>query len=77
MFVIRVGLFLNEMIKCDLFYFSLSLSLKKLFFICVAYFNHAANILKYFDKLLKKKKKKVTLNHLTDWINRSKFLSVG
>ncbi len=23
----------------------------------VAYFNHAANLLKYFDKLLKKKKK--------------------
>ncbi len=53
MFVIRVGLFLNEKIKCDLF-FSLSLSLKKrVFFIHVAYFNHAANLLKYFDKLLK------------------------
>ncbi len=52
MFVIRVGLFLNEIIKCDLF-FSLSLSLKNVFFIHVAYFNHAANLLKYFDKLLK------------------------
>ncbi len=52
MFVIRVGLFLNEIIKCDLFFsLSLSLSLKKLFFfIRVAYFNHAANL----DKLLKK-----------------------
>ncbi len=58
MFVIRVSLFLNELIKCDLWvayvlYFSLS---KNVFcFICVAYFNHAANLLKYFDKLLKKK----------------------
>ncbi len=50
----------------------LSLSLKKYnFFIHVAYFNHAANLLKYFDKLLKKKKR------LTDCINQSKFLSVG
>ncbi len=59
MFVIRVALFLNEIIKCDLF-LSLSLSLSKtlFFFIRVAYFNHAANLLKYFDKLLKKKKKK-------------------
>ncbi len=40
-----------------------------------AYFNQAANLLKYFDKLLKKKK--VTLNRLTNCINRSKFLSVG
>ncbi len=54
MFVIRVGLFLNEIIKCDLLcFFSLSLSLKNMFFIRVAYFNHAANLLKYFDKLLK------------------------
>ncbi len=30
-----------------------------------------------FTELLKKKKKKVTLNRLTDCINRSKFLSVG
>ncbi len=78
MFVIRIGPFLNE-IKCDLFFFSLSLKKKKLFFfIRVAYFNHAATLLKYFDKLLKKnKQKKVTLNRLTDCINRSKFLSVG
>ncbi len=35
-------------------FFSLSLSLKNLFFYtCVAYFNHAANLLKSFDKLLK------------------------
>ncbi len=56
MFVIRVGLFLNEIIKCDLCIF---FSLKKCiyFFIHVAYFNHAANLLKYFIKLLKKKKK--------------------
>ncbi len=50
MFVIRVGLFLNEIKKCD----SLSLSLKNVFFYThIAYFNHAANLLKYFDKLLK------------------------
>ncbi len=36
----------------DLF-FSLALSKKRVFFIHVAYFNHAANLLKYFDKLLK------------------------
>ncbi len=35
---------------------------------------HILNLLKYFDKLLKKK---VTLNHLTDCINWSKYLSVG
>ncbi len=35
-----------------MFFFSLSL---KNFFLRVAYFNHAANLLKYFDKLLKKK----------------------
>ncbi len=59
MFVIRVSLFLNEIIKCDLrcFYFIL--------FLYTAYFNHAANLLKYFDKLLKKIKY-VTLNRLTD-----------
>ncbi len=33
-------------------FLSLALS-KKRFFIRVAYFNHAANLLKYFDKLLK------------------------
>ncbi len=38
MFVIRVGLFLNE-IKCDL---------------CFFFFLSAAKLLKYFDKLLKK-----------------------
>ncbi len=76
MFVIRVSLLLNEIIKCDLCFFFLSLSLKNIFFfIHVAYFKHAANLLKYFDKLLKKKKG--TLNRLTDCINRSKFLSVG
>ncbi len=55
MFVIRVGLFLNEIIKCDLCYlfFSLSALSKKRVFLYVAYFNHAANLLKYFDKLLK------------------------
>ncbi len=54
MFVIRVGLFLNEIIKCaTLFFLSLALSKKRVFFIRVAYFNHAANLLKYFDKLLK------------------------
>ncbi len=47
MFVIRVGLFLNEIIKCDLgdlvFSLSLSLSLKNVFFYTgIAYFNHAA-----------------------------------
>ncbi len=52
MFVISVGLFLNEIINCDLFFFSRSL--KKLFLnMHVAYFNHAANLLKYFDQLLK------------------------
>ncbi len=41
-----------------MFFFSRS---KKIFFFTrVASFNHAANFLKYFDKLLKKKKKKVT-----------------
>ncbi len=57
MFVIPVGLFLNEIIKCDLeatCFFSLSLSLKKhVFYARIAYLNHAANLLKYFDKLLK------------------------
>ncbi len=57
MFVIRVGLFLNEIIKCDFicytcFFLSLALSKKRVFFIHVAYFNYAANLLKYFDKLL-------------------------
>ncbi len=38
-------------------FFSLSLSKKTYdIFIRIAYFNHAANLLKYFDKLLKKKK---------------------
>ncbi len=56
MFVIRVGLFLNEIIECNLLatYVFFSLSLKNVFFIRLAYFNHAANLLKYFDKLLKK-----------------------
>ncbi len=75
MFVIRVGLFLNEIIKCDLcfVFFSLSLSKKHIYiFIGIAYFNHAANL--YW---ITEKKKKVTLNRLTDCINRSKFLSVG
>ncbi len=31
----------------------------------------------FTELLKKKKKKKVTLNRLTDCINRSKFLSVG
>ncbi len=55
--------------------FSLSKKKHAFFFICVAYFNHAANLLKYFDKLLIEKK--VTLNRLTDCTNRSEFLSVG
>ncbi len=54
MFVIRVGLFLNEIIKCDLFFLALLLSLKNVFFYkCIAYFNQAANLSKYFDTLLK------------------------
>ncbi len=57
MFVIRVGLFLNEIIKCNLLatWISLSLALSKktcFFYTRVAYFNHAANLVKYFDKLL-------------------------
>ncbi len=36
------------------FFFFFFLSLKNIFFIHVAYINHAANLLKYFDKLLKK-----------------------
>ncbi len=47
MLVIRVHLFLNEIIKCDFFLFY--------FFIHVAYFNHASNLFKYFAKLLKDK----------------------
>ncbi len=47
----------NEIIKCDLlatwFFLSLGLSKKRVFYTCRAYFNHAANLLKYFDKLLK------------------------
>ncbi len=35
----------------------LSRSLKTYIFIRVAYFNHAENLYKYFDKLLKKIKK--------------------
>ncbi len=59
MFVIRIGPFLNEIIKCDLcLFFSLSLSKKTLFSLFIAFFNHAANLLKYLDKLVEKKKKK-------------------
>ncbi len=43
---------LNEIIKCDLI-LSLSLSLKNVFYTCIAYFNHAANLLKYLYTLLK------------------------
>ncbi len=44
----------NKMRLIGYFVFSsLSLSLKNVFFIRVAYFNHAANLFKYFDKLLK------------------------
>ncbi len=51
-------------------FFLESLSLKNIYILIgVAYFNHAANL--YW------RKKKVTLNRLTDCINRSKFLSVG
>ncbi len=57
----------------DLFFLSLSLSLKNVFFIRVAYFNHAANLLTYFNELLKINKE-VTLNRLTDCIYRSKFV---
>ncbi len=56
MFVIRVGLFRNEIIQFDLFFYSLSLK-KTYFLICIAYFNHAANLLKYLDKLLNKNNK--------------------
>ncbi len=35
MFVIRVGLFPNEMIKCDLFFLSLALSKKRVFYTCI------------------------------------------
>ncbi len=67
----------NKMRLIGYFVFlSLSLSLKNVFFIRVAYFNHAANLLKYFDKLLKINKY-VNLNRLTDCINGSKLLSVG
>ncbi len=52
MFVIHVGLFLNE-IKMRLIGDFFSLSKKTIFFMRVAYFLRAAN-LKYFDKLLKK-----------------------
>ncbi len=80
MFVIHVGLFLNEIIQFYLeTYVSLSpsLSLKKLNCIHVAYFNHAENLLKYLYKLLKRIYiNKVTLNRLTDCINWSKFLLV-
>ncbi len=45
----------NKMRLIGYFVFSsLSLSLKNVFFLYVAYFNHAANLLKYFDKLLNK-----------------------
>ncbi len=46
----------------------------------VMYFNHAANLLKYFDKLLKKKKKKKKkrLFKLFNWLYLSvKILTVG
>ncbi len=55
-------------------------SLKTNCFIRVAYFHHAANLLKYFDKLGLQKKKKIKkkiindfLNRLTDCNNQSKF----
>ncbi len=56
MFVIRVGLFLNEIKMGLIGNFFFSLSKKLIFFIRIAYFNHAANLLKYFDKLLGGKK---------------------
>ncbi len=34
-------------------FLSLALSKKRVFYTRIAYFNHAANLLKYFDKLLK------------------------
>ncbi len=45
----------NKMRLIGYFVFSsLSLSLKNVCInTCIAYFNHAANLLKYFDKLLK------------------------
>ncbi len=43
----------NKMRLIGYFVFSLSLSLKNVCLIRVTYFNHAANLLKYFDKLLK------------------------
>ncbi len=50
-----------------------------IFFIRVEYFNHAANLLKYFDKigLLKKKKINDFLNRLTDCNDLSKLYTVG
>ncbi len=78
MFVIRVGLFSewnNKMrLIGDLFF--LSLAKTSFFYTHIAYFNHAANLLKYFDTLLKINKY-VTLNRLTDCISGSKLLSVG
>ncbi len=37
----------------DLFFLSLALSKKRVFYTHIAYFNHAANLLTYFNKLLK------------------------
>ncbi len=37
----------------DLFFLSLALSKKHVFYTRIAYFNHAANLLTYFNKLLK------------------------
>ncbi len=47
----------NKMRLIGYFVFlSLALSKKRVFYTCIAYFNHAANLLKYFDKLLKTNK---------------------
>ncbi len=52
----------NKMLLISNLCFSLSLSFSKKnhIFIRVAYFNHAENLFKYFDKLLKKKLKQTS-----------------
>ncbi len=66
-FVIHVGPLSELNIKCNykrLMF--LSLALKQYIFIRIVYFNHAANLFKYLDKLLKKII--IALNRLTDYI---------
>ncbi len=49
MFVIRVATYATY----RRFYLSLAFSKKRVFYRRIAYFNHAVNLLKHFDKLLK------------------------